>query len=67
MAESNILGNTIHIVSIVFFFIKLEVCENINLFDEHIVCIVLPKMLLSAIIIMVLQQVNIVDNCHGNK
>ena len=31
------------------------------------VCIVLPRMLLSAIIIMVLQLVNIVDNCHDNK
>ena len=33
----------------------------------HTVCIVLPRMLLSAIIIMVLRLVNIVDNCHYNK
>ena len=31
------------------------------------VCIVKPRMLLSAIIIMVLRLVNIVDNYHDNK
>ena len=30
-------------------------------------CIVIPRMLLSAIIIIVLRLVNIVDNCHDNK
>ena len=30
-------------------------------------CKVIPRMLLSAIIIMVLRLANIVDNCHDNK
>ena len=37
------------------------------IYDYDTVCIVLPRMLLSAIIIMVLRLVNIVDNCHDNK
>ena len=35
--------------------------------ELNTVCIVIPRMLLSAMIIMVLRLVNIVDNCHDNK
>ena len=35
--------------------------------SNHTVCKVLPRMLLSAITIMVLRLVNIVDNCDDNK
>ena len=34
---------------------------------DDTVCIVIPRMLFSAIMIVVLQLVNIVDNCHDNK
>ena len=43
------------------------ICYLYSFWNECTVCIVLPRMLLSAIIIMVLRLVNIVDNYHDNK
>ena len=65
MVESNILGNTIHTVYASHQKGLKFIHRRIGHFDTdwnaiHTVCIVLPRMLLSAIIIMVLRLVNIV-------